>query len=299
MNKAQSSLLPRHRFFSPGRILTIGVNTLLELTRSKIFYFLVAFGLILLGGALLSANFSFGEEFQMLKDVALGAIGIFSTLLAILSTAMLLPKDIEDRTLYTILAKPVPRHEYLLGKLLGVFALLLVSTAVMSVIFVLLLQHRLGVRLDELGGAFDNPADLALAREQMILAAFGPGLWPGIFLVFLKACICCCFTLLLSTFATSSLFTIVMGFTVYLVGHLQGIARQYWLESTDPGWMQKLFLGVVALIFPDLQAFNLSDDVVAGKTLPVELILQLTGLGLMYCTIYIGAMLALFHGKEL
>ena len=58
----------------------------------------------------------------MLKDVSLGAMSIFTWLLAVLATAMLLPKDIEDRTLYTILAKPVPRFEYLLGKLLGVLA---------------------------------------------------------------------------------------------------------------------------------------------------------------------------------
>ena len=63
----------------------------------------------------------------MLKDVSLGAMSIFTWLLAVLATAMLLPKDIEDRTLYTILAKPVPRFEYLLGKLLGVLALLFVA----------------------------------------------------------------------------------------------------------------------------------------------------------------------------
>ena len=55
----------------------------------------------------------------MLKDVSLGAMSIFTSLLAIVATAQLLPRDLEDRTIYTILAKPVPRYEYLIGKLAG------------------------------------------------------------------------------------------------------------------------------------------------------------------------------------
>ena len=58
----------------------------------------------------------------MLKDVSLGAMSIFTSLLAIVATAQLLPRDLEDRTIYTILAKPVPRYEYLIGKLAGVLA---------------------------------------------------------------------------------------------------------------------------------------------------------------------------------
>ena len=59
----------------------------------------------------------------MLKDVCLGAMSIFTSLLAILATANFLPKDLEDRTLYNLLSKPVPRFVYLLGKLLGIILL--------------------------------------------------------------------------------------------------------------------------------------------------------------------------------
>ena len=81
------------------------------------------------------AQFSFQQEFQILKDVSLGAISIFTSLLAIVATARLLPQDIEDRTVYTILAKPVPRFEYVLGKIAGVLLLLAISTIVMSAAF--------------------------------------------------------------------------------------------------------------------------------------------------------------------
>ncbi len=70
------------------------------------------------------ARLSFQQEFQVLKDVSLGAMSIFTSLLAIVATAQLLPRDLEDRTIYTILAKPVPRYEYLIGKLAGVLLLL-------------------------------------------------------------------------------------------------------------------------------------------------------------------------------
>src|SRR5438105_3049751 len=85
------------------------------------------------------ARFSFQQEFQIMKDISLGAMSIFSSLLAIVATARLIPQDIEDRTVYTILAKPVPRFEYLLGKLFGVLLLLEISIALMSALFVVVL----------------------------------------------------------------------------------------------------------------------------------------------------------------
>ena len=120
-----ASFAPASRFrpFSPARIVAITLNTLTELTRQKVFYVLVIFGILLIGSSVFLARFTFQQEFQILKDVSLGAISIFSSLLAIVATARLIPQDVDDRTVYTILAKPVPRFEYLLGKLTGVLAL--------------------------------------------------------------------------------------------------------------------------------------------------------------------------------
>ena len=104
-----ASVIPeRHRALSLSRILAITSNTLTELTRLKVFYVLLVFGLLLIGSSIFMAQFSFQQEFQILKDVSLGAISMFTSLLAIVATARMLPRDIEDRTVYTILAKPVP-----------------------------------------------------------------------------------------------------------------------------------------------------------------------------------------------
>src|SRR5258707_3463268 len=131
-----------HRAFSFGRIGAITTNTLTELTRQKVFYFLLIFALLLIGSSAFLARFTFQQEFQILKDVSLGAMSIFTSLLAIIATARLIPQDIEDRTIYTILAKPVPRFEYLLGKLLGVLLLLAISVVLMSALFIVVLYVR-------------------------------------------------------------------------------------------------------------------------------------------------------------
>lgn len=102
----------QHRPFSPSRILAITANTLTDLTRQKVFYVLLIFALVLIGSSVFLARFSFQQEFQILKDVSLGAMSIFTSLLAIVATARLIPQDLEDRTVSTILAKPVPRFEY-------------------------------------------------------------------------------------------------------------------------------------------------------------------------------------------
>src|SRR5436190_5476277 len=131
-----------HRGFSPARIFAISINTLIELTRQKVFYVLLIFALLLIGCSVFMARFTFQQEFQILKDISLGAMSIFSSLLAIVATARLIPQDIEDRTVYTILAKPVPRFEYLLGKLFGVLLLLAISVALMGALFAAVLYVR-------------------------------------------------------------------------------------------------------------------------------------------------------------
>src|SRR5205823_11545249 len=130
----------KYRAFSFSRIYAITINTVTELTRLKVFYVLLVFGLVLIGSSIFMAQFSFQQEFQILKDVSLGAISIFTSLLAIAATARLLPQDLDDRILYTILAKPVPRFEYVLGKIAGLLLFLVICTQVLWTAFLLVLS---------------------------------------------------------------------------------------------------------------------------------------------------------------
>src|SRR5215216_2095467 len=199
----------RHRAFSLSRIFAITSNTLTELTRLKVFYVLLVFGLLLIGSSISMAQFSFQQEFQILKDVSLGAISMFTSLLAIVATSRMLPRDIEDRTVYTILAKPVPRFEYIVGKIAGVLLLLAISTLLMAAAFLLVLYMReqavLHVTATQMSGA---PHDqLADALRAVRSSAFNFDILPGIVIIYLKACLLAALTFFVSTFATSTIFT--------------------------------------------------------------------------------------------
>ena len=211
------SKTPTHRSFSPARIAAIASNTLLELVRLKVFYFMLIFALLhhrQLG--VHGAKFTFQEQFQVLKDVSLGAMSIFTWLLAMLATAMLLPKDIEDRTLYTILAKPVPRFEYLLGKLLGVLALLFVALALMSAVFVACSTRASRPPSRDTARVYAGPGELEAALEVKCAPQRStPTCCRASSIIYLKAALCAALTLLLSTFATSWIFTIIVSVVVY------------------------------------------------------------------------------------
>jgi ABC-type Na+ efflux pump permease subunit len=296
-----SSATKRYRPFSLFRIYTITSNTVIELTRLKVFYVLLVFALVLIGSSIFMAQFSFQQEFQILKDVSLGAISLFTSLLAIVATARLLPQDIEDRTLYTILAKPVPRFEYVLGRITGVLLLLAISTLVMAAAFVLVLYLReqavVHTTLRHISGT--PPDQIADALRVVRSSAFNINIFPGIAVIYLKACLLAALTLFVSTFATSNIFTIVVMAFIYFIGHLQATAREYWLHEHSSGLITRVFLTVVTLLFPDLQAFNLVDDIVAGTAISLAVFAKTAMLGVFYTTIYTLLAAFVFYGKEL
>jgi len=297
----ETAAATRYRAFSFARVLAITLNTLTELTRLKVFYVLLVFALLLIGSSIFMAQFTFQQEFQILKDVSLGAMSIFTSLLAIVATARLIPQDIEDRTVYTILAKPVPRFEYVLGKIAGVLLLLAISTLVMSAAFFLVLYAReqtvLHMTMRQMSMAPREQVDDALRAIRS--SALNIDIFPGIVIIYLKACLLAALTLFVSTFATTNIFTIVVMAFVYFIGHLQATAREYWLQEHGSGLVTRVFLAVVALLFPDLQAFNLVDDIVAGTAISLGLFLKTGVLGIFYTTIYTLLAAFVFYGKEL
>lgn len=286
---------------APKVTAAIGRNTFTELVRQKVFFFLLIFALLVIGNSAFMAKLSFQEQFQMLKDISLGAMSVFSSLLAILATAGFLPKDMEDRTIYTILAKPVPRWLYLLGKLTGIIALLAVAVLLMSGLFLGVLWLKESAVIAETRAQLQGaPAEeVARAVKEVTDATFQANLVPGIAVIFLKAALLAAMTLFISTFATSSIFTILMAAAVYFIGHLQATARDYWLAGLDPDWWLRLLAAAVALVFPDLQAFNLTDDIIAGTAVPLVLFVETALLGVLYTAVYFALAALVFSGREL
>jgi ABC-2 type transport system permease protein len=290
-----------HRALSFGRIAAITANTFTELTRLKAFYVVLLFALLLIGNSIFMAQWTFQQEFQVLKDIALGSMSIFTSLLAVVATARLLPQDLEDRTIYTILAKPVPRFEYLLGKLAGVLLLLALSVIIMSALFFIVLNIREQVVLRETMRQMSAapPEQMAEALRVVRASALNLDLCSGIAIIYVKACLLASLTLFVSTFATTGIFTTLVMVFAYFIGHLQAVAREYWLQSNSTGWLSSVFLAFVTLLFPDLQLFNLVDDIVAGTAIPLALFVKTATLGFFYTGFYLLLAWTVFYRKAL
>lgn len=291
-----------HKLFSFGRAAAIAGNTLRDLVRQKVFYFMLVFALVLIGMSLVLAALSFQGQLQTVMDVSLGAMSVFTMLLAVLSSAMLLPKDIEDRTLYTILAKPVSRFEYLLGKLGGVLLMLLIATLLMTAFFCVVLWFWQGREIANIrAGTQAHLVDAEVAK--VMSGTFTPTLFGGIGIIFLRAVVCSALTLMVSTFATSWLFTVIVSLMLILIGHLVPIARSVWMDPIQAGldvpWYLSLLLRVITVFAPDMQIFNIVDDIAVGTHVASEIFGQATALGCGYIAIYLLVAYLFFAWREL
>lgn len=292
---------PNHRFLSFGRIAALTGNTFIELTRLRAFYVILLFALVLIGTSIFMAQWTFQQEFQVQKDVALGAMSVFTSLLAVLATARLLPQDIEDRTISTILSKPVSRFEYLLGKLAGVLLLLALSVIIMSTLFFVVLKFRELTVLRETSRRMSSapPEQLADTLRNIRAAAFHSNICAAIIIIYVKALLLAALTLFVSTFASTSIFTTTVMALAYFIGHLQSIAREYWFSQHSSNWLSNVFLGFVTLFFPDLQSFSVIDSIAAGTSIATGAIIKLAMLGLSYTCFYLLMATAIFWRKEL
>ena len=124
-------------------------------------------------------------------------------------------------------------------------------------------------------------------------------LQAGVAAIFFKAMIMASIALLISTFSSSTLFTIVAGFAVYLIGLGQALAREYFIDGALSGAAAKLVGILVALIFPDFQMFDIVDGVVNGIPVAWVTMAKLGGLTLFYLSIYVMVSYLIFAEKEL
>lgn len=293
-----------------GRILVIARHTFTQLVRMKVFYFLAVFAVIAIASNFFDLPQHEGPEavgvnvLRSIKSWSLGTMTLFSVVLSIVATALLLPKDVEDRTLYTILAKPVPRLDYLAGKLLGVMLLVFVSLALMDVLMTAVLQIRTSYVWNEqlelvTQRGWSQDAIDSLKQETF---ANGPtwSLQGAVLAVFLRASVMASLALLISTFSTSTLFTTIISFLVYFIGHFQADAREAFLHAGEAG--QTLLSRGASLMFslllPDFQNFNVIDAVIEGQVMPLAVLGKLAMIGGYYAVFYTMASWYVFSDKE-
>ncbi len=301
--ETEERTVPRVPLFSPGRIWVLTMSTFTQLVRMKTFYFLIIFAVLVAAASNLNLLYTPAQKLRMLKDASFGAMSIFSWLFAIAATAVLIPRDLEDRTLYTILAKPVPRLEYLLGKLFGVLLTIGVALVVMQVLFTGFLFFRevtvLAAErqaLEAQGGM--SPEDIQAQLELIRAQGVQWQLLYALVAIFLKAGVVAAVTMLVSTFASSTLFTMIVATIIFLVGHFHKLAAGYWLHELGDSLVAKLVVKPVIMIIPDFRVFNVTENIVGGTPVTTGAMLALVGLALLYMAVYSAVALYLFIDKE-
>ena len=305
-----STTATSYRASHVGRILVIARHAFTQLVRMKVFYFLAVFAVIAIVSNFLNLPQHEGPEaagvhvLNVIKSTCFGAMHLFSVVLAIVATALLLPKDVEDRTLYTILAKPVPRFDYLAGKLLGVLMLIFVSLVMMDILMTVALQIRTSLVVEqqlEMGRALGyTPADLASLKNDALTQGPTWSQQGAVLAVFLRASIMASLALLISTFSTSTLFTTIVSFLIYFIGHFQADARAAFLQTGQAGEGALARLGTLlfSLVLPDFQNFNVIDAVIEGQAMPLMILGKLTLIGLYYALFFTVASWFIFAEKE-
>jgi len=138
------------------------------------------------------------------------------------------------------------------------------------------------------------------ATEAAMISAYGPdlNLLFGVLAVFLKSAVLVAVAMLVSTFASSSLFTIIISFVIFLIGHFHKMTTDFWVVERQGGWITQILNKALVLVIPDFQIYNIADSVSAGQTVPLPLMAQMSVLTLMYVVIFTIAAWFLFSDKE-
>ncbi len=273
--------------FSPFRTLLIAQNTLREAARQKLFGFLLMIALALVLGARWFRDFNFGApELKFLADCGFGAMAFFGSALTIAATAQLFFSEIENRTALTLLAKPVWRTEFVVGKFLGVAALAAVFCALLTAMLALVLAWREGELMAELP---ENFPDGRIVSYGLVAVA---GLMQWLKLVVLAA-----FTLLVASFAQTQLFTVVTGFFVLVICHLQYLAQDAYARAG--AWSGRVLGGLIASVFPNFQVFALADSLSAADAPPWAHVVRVAGYALGYVVVACGLAVFSFRQREI
>lgn len=215
------------------RLGAIALHTFKEAVRDRILVMFLAFALLLMAFSTVLSWLTVGSELKIVTDLGLAALAIFGTLMAIFIGITLVYKEVEKKTIYAVLAKPVPRWQFLLGKYLGLMLTLAVVTGLMAIFYLALVWWK--------GGVF--PAHLL----------------PAVLLVYMELSIVTAVAILFSSFTTPMLAAVFTA-AVWVVGHLTWSLSA--LVDHLPTAAARTLVNVMYYVLPDLETFNVRSRVV-------------------------------------
>lgn len=258
--------------------LQIARHTWIEVVLSRVFSIFGFTALALVAGSIFLTRFHFGSaEIRFINDLGQGTISLFGSILVITLGAQLFFREIEQRTLLPILARPVSRQQFLLGKFIGTLLPILVFTLGMLLLLSLLLWWRSGT-LSE-----DHSLNVVTLREMLREA------WLGGFFQMLKFFVMGSMVFAVASFAQSFTYTVSMGFCLFFASHLVHLAIDFYQRG------ETLFAQTIGFLFsyvlPDFRIYNeLGADVD---------ILRVCLYTLVYTVVYLSFAAVFFHKREL
>lgn len=247
---------------SSWRIITIAGNAFREAVRDRVLYNLVLFVLLLTAGAIFLGELSGGQEAKIIVDLGLSATLLFGVFIAIFVGVGLVHKEIERRTIYAILSKPIGRSEFLLGKYLGLCLTLLVNILIM--------------------GAGVSIALLYVKRgwDPLVIS-----IWPVILLIYLELAIVTAVALLFSSFSSPAL-SALLTFFIFIAGHFSADLKIF--AASLGGTAARWCFTALYYLLPNFSKYSLITPAAHGYAPNLSALL----LGLLYATLYAGVVLA-------
>ncbi|MDH4099029.1 MAG: ABC transporter permease, partial [Nitrospirota bacterium] len=227
--------------------------------RDKVLYTLLFFALIMIGGTSILSLLTLGERQKIIIDLGLASISIFGLFIAVFIGIGLVYKEIDRRTIYTIISKPIHRYQFLLGKYLGLVLTLFVEVVIMTIVFM------------AVTALYESP---------------DPALLKAVLLTFQELMLITAIAILFSSFSTpvlSSLFTVA----VFIIGHMSQDLKIFGAK-TGSLVIQKV-TNFLYYMLPNLSNFNIKGQVVYG--VPVEW--SYIGIVTAYTALYIAIVLSI------
>jgi ABC-type transport system involved in multi-copper enzyme maturation permease subunit len=252
------------------KVRAVAWNTFREAIRDKILYNLVFFSLIIMGVSSFFGQLTLGSRVKIIQDVGLASMSVFGLLIAIFVGIGLVYKEIQRRTIYTLLAKPISRGEFLVGKYLGLMLTILLNVALMAaVLFSLTLIYSEGFVNWEIGKA--------------------------VFLILVELMLVTAVAVFFSTFSTPTL-SAMFTLGVYIIGHF---SYDLWVYAEmSENIVLKYVTYAIHYLLPNLEKFNVKGLVVHGIPIATSYIIWSVVYAVIYVLFLLIAGNAIFQRRE-
>ena len=244
----------------------IAVNVFRESVRDKILYNLVLFAILMIGASYVIGQLTAGQDVKIIKDLGLAATTLFGLFIAVFIGIGLVSKEVERRSIYSLLSKPIHRYQFVLGKYAGLVLTLVVNILVMAAaLYAVLAYMRWGIE-PSIERAWDAPA-------------LDPALLTAVLLILLELMLVTAIALFFSTFSTP-LLSAAFTFGITIAGHFSSDLRNFH-DVVESRVAQTIARGAY-WVLPNLEPFDVKAQVVHGQHVTAGYVALVAAYGVVY-----------------